>query len=298
MEKEEKREVINSTKGYTSSLVVHSLLILLGITPLATFNAPKFIEETPGMEVALGFPDEGQGHSEPSPGENTPGGPPPPTQTQNQPVREASSPPERSTDVAQNTKGDPILSSEASDAVEAAQVAEAKRKKAEQAQVEAERKRQSEIAAEAARKAEADRKAAEYANAKSKYGGLLQGKGTGRGNTGKAGNQGDPNGDPNAKNLEGIHTGGKGRIGGGLGNRGVVSEPKIEDNSQKTGRVVIKVCVNQTGSVSSAEYTQKGSTTNDATLISIARKNALKFKFTSGDVDTQCGTITYDFKVQ
>jgi len=150
-------------------------------------------------------------------------------------------------------------------------------------------------------KAESDRKAkeaADYAAAKGKYGGLLNGKGTGRGNTGQAGNQGDPNGDPNAKNLEGIHTGGKGRIGGGLGNRGVISEPKITDNSQKTGVVMIKVCVNKTGSVISADYTQKGSTTNDATLINIAKRNAMKFKFTAGDVEQQCGTITYDFKVQ
>ena len=61
---------------------------------------------------------------------------------------------------------------------------------------------------------------------------------------------------------------------------------------------MIKVCVNKTGSVISADYTQKGSTTNDATLINIAKRNAMKFKFTAGDVEQQCGTITYDFKVQ
>jgi len=77
--KEEKNEVVNSTKGYTSSLILHSLLILIGITPLATFQAPIWEEETPGMEVALGFPDEGMGNDEPSPFyENRPGSPPPP----------------------------------------------------------------------------------------------------------------------------------------------------------------------------------------------------------------------------
>ena len=297
---EEKKEVVNSTKGYSSSLFFHSLLILIGISPLATFNAPIWEEEEPGMEVALGFPDEGQGNDEPSPGQNDPGGPPPPS-AQPQTQTAASPPPSSSTPEPSQSKDEPMVTNDNAEAVAVVAAKEAKRKRAEQEQVEAEQRRNAEVQAEANRRAEADRKAkeaADYAAAKGKYGGLLNGKGTGRGNTGKAGNQGDPNGDPNAKNLEGIHTGGKGRIGGGLGNRGLISEPKIEDNSQKTGRVIIKVCVNKSGNVVSADYTQKGSTTNDATLISIAKKNAMKFKFTDADQDQQCGTITYDFKVQ
>jgi hypothetical protein len=53
--KQEKREVVNSTKGFSSSLFIHSLLILIGISPLATFKAPIWEEEQPGMEVALDF---------------------------------------------------------------------------------------------------------------------------------------------------------------------------------------------------------------------------------------------------
>ena len=299
---EEKKEVVNSTKGFSSSLFFHSLLILIGISPLATFNAPIWEEEAPGMEVALGFPDEGQGNDEPTPGQNTPGGLPPPSASNSSPHQ--SSPPPS----ASHTQPDPVptkdqamITNDAAEDVAITAAKESRRKKAEKDQIEAEQRRNAEVQAEANRKAESDRKAkeaADYAAAKGKYGGLLNGKGTGRGNTGQAGNQGDPNGDPNAKNLEGIHTGGKGRIGGGLGNRGVISEPKITDNSQKTGVVMIKVCVNKTGSVISADYTQKGSTTNDATLINIAKRNAMKFKFTAGDVEQQCGTITYDFKVQ
>lgn len=296
MKNEEKKEIVNSTKGYTSSLLLHSLLILIGITPLATFQAPIWEQETPGMEVALGFPDEGQGNDEPSPAfKNSPGGPAPQTTHQNV-APSSSTPPPSSSEPTPTTKGQDIVTSEASEAIAIAQAQERKRK-AEQAQIEAERNRNAEIEAERARQAAAAQRAADYANAKSKYGGLLGGKGTGRGNTGTAGNQGDPNGDPNAKNLEGIHTG-KGRIGGGLGNRGVLSEPKISETTQKTGRVVIKVCVNRNGNVISADYTQKGSTTNNATLIGIATRNAMKFKFTDGDLDQQCGTITYDFKVQ
>ena len=100
-----------------------------------------------------------------------------------------------------------------------------------------------------------------------------------------------PNGDPNADNLKGISTG-SGKIGGGLDGRGVKYEPRIQENSQKTGRVVVNVCVDGNGNVISAKYTQKGSTTTDAGLRQIAEENAGKFKFTASNVDQQCGTIT------
>ncbi|MBK6950297.1 MAG: hypothetical protein IPH16_21445 [Haliscomenobacter sp.] len=90
-----------------------------------------------------------------------------------------------------------------------------------QAEADAKRKQAEE---EAQKKAEADK-------LKEGIGGLF-GTGKGKGNTGKPGNQGDPNGDPNAKNLEGISTG-AGTVGGGLGGRGILAQPKITDNSQK-----------------------------------------------------------------
>ena len=297
---QEKREVVNSTKGFSSSLFLHSMLILIGISPLATFNAPIWEEEQPGMEVALGFPDEGQGNDEPTPGNNEPGGLPP--SSSNTTASQTSSPmPTTTSPTPTSSKDEAMVTNDNAEAVDVAAANEAKRRKAEQEQIEAEQRRKAELLAEANRKAEAEKKAreqAEYEASKGKYGGLFKGSGTGRGNAGKPGNQGDPKGDPNAKNLEGIHTGGKGRIGGGLGNRGVLSEPKIVDNSSKEGRVIIKVCVNSEGTVTSAEFTLKGSSTQDATLVNIARRNALKFKFTPSDVSQQCGTITYDFRLE
>jgi TonB family protein len=121
--------------------------------------------------------------------------------------------------------------------------------------------------------------------------------GSGKGKTDKAGNQGDPGGDPDAKNLEGISTG-AGNVGGGLSGRGVQYKPTIQDKSQKTGTVVVNVCVDRNGTVTKANFTQRGSTTNDSELIRIAETNAKKFKFSSSSVDEQCGTITFTFKVQ
>lgn len=165
---------------------------------------------------------------------------------------------------------------------------------------EAERQRQAEAAAEAARQEEARRAAQEAAanNTRDEIGGLF-GSGSGNGNTGTPGNQGDPNGDPNASRLEGISTG-DGRVAGGLGGRGVVNSPPVRENSQVAGRVVLKVCVAPDGSISTATYTQSGSTTANSKLVNAAVANAKRWKFKADPTapQEQCGTITYDFKVQ
>jgi|GEM_PF-5963722 len=136
---------------------------------------------------------------------------------------------------------------------------------------------------------------ADYDESKKQYGDLLSG--TGKGNTDSPGNQGDPNGDPDASNLEGISTG-SGVAGGGLSNRGVLYEPKIKDTSQKTGRVVVNVCVDKSGKVISASYTQRGSTTTDPDLRALAERSARQFRFNQAEIDKQCGTVTIDFMVQ
>ncbi len=128
--------------------------------------------------------------------------------------------------------------------------------------------------------------------------GGLFGGGGGQGNTGTAGNQGSPDGDPDSKVLEGISTG-AGKVGTGLANRGGAG-PSIEDNSQVFGTVVIWVCIDTDGTVLSAKFTQgkqgETSTTSDPRLIRLAEANAKKWKFKTGLLDKQCGTITYDFK--
>ena len=173
---------------------------------------------------------------------------------------------------------------------EARKIAEAEAKK--KAEEDAKRKAAEE---EARKKAEAEAKRkADLEAAKKQYGDVF---GEGKGKTDTEGNQGDPDGDPDASNLEGISTG-SGKVGGGLGNRGVRYEPTIKDQSQKTGRVVVKVCVDRNGNVVSADYTQRGSTTTDADLKRLAIASAKRFRFTESTIDKQCGTITIDFKLK
>jgi outer membrane biosynthesis protein TonB len=256
-------------KGWLVSFIAHLIVIAILFIPMWMSQTPPPEEE--GVMVSLGLPDEGQGEEAPSVNEGKPE-PEPETKPQEAVQEISSKKPEKQ--VASK-----VVTSNEQDAV---RVKEAEAKK--QAQAESQRR-----AAEEAKKQEA------YNNTKKSYGDLLGG--SGKGNTGKPGSQGDPSGDPNAKALEGISKG-SGRVGGGLGNRGVLHEPKISDASQKTGRVVISVCVDKNGKVIKADYTQKGSTTTDSELKDIAKRAALQFKFTDSDIEEQCGTITVDFKIK
>ncbi|MFM2392064.1 MAG: hypothetical protein RLZZ546_41, partial [Bacteroidota bacterium] len=66
----------------------------------------------------------------------------------------------------------------------------------------------------------------------------------------------------------------------------------------KEGKINVKVCVDQNGKVTLAKFTQKGSTSNDAYLISIAEKAAFKYQFEKGNEVSQCGSILFTFKLQ
>lgn len=146
----------------------------------------------------------------------------------------------------------------------------------------------------AAAKAAAE-KQEQFEKSKKQFGDFLSG--SGKGNTNSAGNQGDPQGDPNSEILTGISKG-TGRIGGGLSNRGVLYEPEVKDNSQKTGKIVMNVCVDSKGKVVEATFTQRGSTSVDGELRQKAERAANNYKFTASEIEEQCGTITFDFKVE
>jgi outer membrane biosynthesis protein TonB len=154
---------------------------------------------------------------------------------------------------------------------------------------------ESKVDLEAKRKAEEAAKKKEQAEQKQKYSDLFKSGGKGKGN--QTGDEGKKSGDPNANVLDNLASG-SGRIGGGLTNRGVVHEPRIRDNTQKTGKVAINICVDSDGNVIKAEYTQKGSTTTDSHLKKIAEEGVKKYKFSKSNVKEQCGSIIIDFEVE
>ncbi|AEE53196.1 cell envelope integrity protein TolA [Haliscomenobacter hydrossis] len=279
-------------KAYITSSTVTGIVLILMI--LKFFHYPDPPPPPEGILVNLGLPDQGQGEDNtpgplaptPAPEKPQPEKPQPEIQKETKPVTKP---------VTTPVKEKPVVTTEDPNAVAIRERQEKERRDRAEADRVAREQEEARNRAEAERK----RKEAEAKATKDEIGGLFGGggKGSGKGNTGKPGNQGDPGGDPNSKNLEGITTG-TGSVGGNLGNRNVLSAPKITDNSSLEGTVVIAVCVDSNGSVVSADYTQKGSTTSNSTLVNLAVNNAKKWKFSTGDVDRQCGTVTYRFKLQ
>ncbi len=119
--------------------------------------------------------------------------------------------------------------------------------------------------------------------------------GGGDGETGTVGDQGAINGDPNSNNYKG------GGSGDGtsftLAGRSLVSAPKIKDNSQEEGRVVVDIIVDKYGKVLRATPGARGSTTTSGVLYRKAKDAALKYKFNANPdaAEEQKGQITFIF---
>ncbi|MEZ4939794.1 MAG: hypothetical protein R3D58_02935 [Saprospiraceae bacterium] len=169
---------------------------------------------------------------------------------------------------------------------------------------EQERQRQAELDRQRREQEELEKKKGKFGSSFGKPGS----SGSGQGNTGQPGNQGTTDGtgsNPFGKTAGsgggsgGGDGGGVGEsIGGGLGGRRVIGRPSMVDDTQKTGKVAVRVCVNADGSVRSASYTQLGSTTTDSVLRNKALSWARQYRFAASNVAEQCGTITFDFRVK
>ncbi len=134
------------------------------------------------------------------------------------------------------------------------------------------------------------------------------------------GDQGDRQGDPNSKYTGKNGTGGGPGTGTGTGGgdgdgngpgkgsgisfdlsgRKLLLKPSIDDHSQETGKVVVSITVDRTGSVTEARPGARGSTTTSAYLFEKAREAAMKAKFNASPeaADIQKGTMTFVFLVQ
>ncbi len=148
-------------------------------------------------------------------------------------------------------------------------------------------------------------------------------KGASEGETGKAGDQGSPNGTMYSKNHygeggSGGGTGGGNGTGNGIGNgsgsgpgtgtlkgvsyslegrkqRYLPKPPKITLQHQEI--VVVTIWVDKTGNVVRVNVGEKGTTATDPRLFKSAEENALKSKFDSNPQakEVQKGNITYIF---
>lgn len=123
----------------------------------------------------------------------------------------------------------------------------------------------------------------------------------GEGDGGGIGNQGNPNGSPDSKSRIGGSTGsGKGHSFSLNGRRIVGGFPNPAYNVQASGKVIVAITVNQSGNVTKATYSPKGSTTSDSRLISsaIAAAQRARFNVDQDAPSIQTGNITYIFNLQ
>jgi len=135
----------------------------------------------------------------------------------------------------------------------------------------------------------------------------FKGNGSGdgsQGNTAGEGNMGDPSGSK-SDNYLGKSTGlgsegeGRGRIGSGLVGRKLNSIPGIIDQSNKTGKIIIKVNVGSDGKVNKSDFVAQGSTITDSDLITKCINAARKAKFTPNDEkDSDWGTLVFMFEIR
>jgi outer membrane biosynthesis protein TonB len=284
-------------QGILVSALVHTIFLLLLLLNIGNPPTPP-PPPLEGVLVNLGLPNVGQGE------ENTPGPlvptPAPaelePEPTETKPALPETTPPPPTKTPPSRVETKPAVTTEDPTAVALREKQEKERK----AKVESDRIAKEKV--EAQRRVEDEEKRKKEAEAKAtkdQIGGLFGGggKGTGKGNTGKPGNQGDPNGDPNASALEGISTG-RGSVSGNISKRNGQG-PTITDKSfTATGTVVITVCIDSNGQITSTDFTQQGSTTSNGTLVNLALANARKWKFSTGSTDKECGKITYQFRAQ
>lgn len=300
----------NRSKGMIATLIFHALLLLAMF--LYTFGKKNEVADVPPITLEWGGGGDNAAAGEPDKGMNSDYTPPGETHT-SAPSQPAASEPEPAP--AKSTKPaappPPTPTSEDPEAAAIRQQKEQQRKQQEAAD-RAEQARQAEIekqrqAAEAAAKAEEARRNKLKNDAGSAFG-KKNSTGQGAGGGGNPGNGGIPTGTGNnpfgKSNGTGGGTGGGDgtgngpSIGGGLGGRKVVARGRINDNSQKEGRVVISVCVDANGNVMSADYKLAGSTTSDSELKNKALSAARGYKFAPSSAAQECGTITFNFKLQ
>ncbi len=289
------QEEENRKKGLITSIIVHIILLILIVLPLLTFPDPP--PGQAGILISFGEPNVGQGEEEPAPAKQ-------PEEVVE--VDEPEPPQEEivEREVAEKPKEKPKKkdSKKVNTDDNSKELALKKKREAEKkASDAAEKKRKADVA-EAKRKADATaKKKAEKDKIKNEIGDLFSDDGKGKnsgsqGTSGKPGNAGNPDGDPNAKRLEGLGKG-SGDVSG-FGNRGFKRPSAIKSSVQEAGTVSLEICVDDNGRVTSAKPKLSGSTTQNPQLQKLAIANAKKYRFDKSGVDKQCGTIVYKFTLQ
>ena len=265
-EKKDKR------KGMVATVVFHAVLLLLFAIFGMSYTIPP---PEDGMLINFGYTDSGSGTVEEEPSQSS---------EQEEVVEEqesASAPKE----VQEVEEVESVATQEVEESVNIKNHEEAKKP--------VEEVKEPQPTKEELRQAEAKRKLDErFAKAKAA-------QNASQGENGGPGNQGKPDGVPNAPQGK-IPGKGSSGISFDLGGRKMMTAPKINDNSQDEGRVVVTITVDKYGKVINAVPGARGSTTASSHLYRLAKEAAFNTKF-SADPNAsvqQMGSMTFIFEVK
>jgi colicin import membrane protein len=306
-------DTTHKKKSFTlTTLLLSVLLLVLFYIGLTYINPP--IEN--GISVNFGTTDFGRGSVQPKEKIQSEPLDTPPVESSKQEVAEQIE--EIEEEIPEQTSTEPtpsekILTQENEESIRIKKAEEAKRK-AENAAADANRKADNEaekLKAEVARVAKEKHDAEELAlreqQAKKEkldaiMGGLNKSHGTasgGEGDDNKAGDKGSPDGDPYAPGYYGSPGSGSGTGGYGLSGRSLVTQGKVPQECNESGRVVVKIVVDKNGKVITATPGVKGTTNNNPCLLEPARKTAFmhKWNLDSNAPNQQVGFVVVNFKL-
>ncbi len=269
----------NKRKSALISIIFHIILLLLILLPCMNYFDPP--RESQGITILLGITEETESKKVPL--------------NENQSTNQSSTPAKaaektilKATTAKSISKSDVKSKSSVEKSTVNSSSKKTKKTGPTPAEIEAQKRQ---VETEKA-KAIAEKEAQEKADAKDKFGSLFN-----KNNKSNTTSNENPLGQPDTAALEELSEA-FGKTGEGLKDRGIIYQPSITDNTQKTGRVVVKICVNKKGQVIFAKYTQKGSTTTDSHLIDLAESSARKYRFNQSEIEEQCGNIIIDFKLK
>ena len=302
-------------KSFTLTTLLLSVLLLVLFYIGLTYMDPP---EENGISVNFGTTDFGSGRVQPkekirSEPIETPPVEPTKQELQEETVEEEVVEEVPEEVVAKEAPSEKVLTAENEEAIKIKQAKEAKKRaedaaKAEQKRKEDAIKREKAKAAKIAQqKRDAEEKAQKEQEAKKQkldemMGGLNKSDGTASGSEGddnKAGDKGQPGGDPYATSYYGSPGSGSGTGGYGLNGRSLVSKGKVAQECNESGRVVVKIIVDKNGRVVSATPGVKGTTNNNPCLLEPAKKTAFmhKWNLDSNAPSQQVGFVVVNFKL-
>jgi outer membrane biosynthesis protein TonB len=280
-------------KSFTlTTLLLSALLLLLFYIGLTYLDPP--IEK--GIAVNFGTMEFGSGEVQPTEPVRSE-----PREVESRPEpQEVAEPAEPKETVVEEAPVEEVLTSNDEETIKLRQQQEAKRKAEEQAE-----KAKSEAERIAREKREAEERKRQEQEAKKKsvdalIGGIGKSDGTTTGSEGdddRAGDKGQPDGNPYASSYYGSP--GSGTGGYGLSGRSLAKKGKVQQDCNEEGRVVVRITVDRSGKVIKAEPGVKGTTNNAQCLLVPARKTALLHKWNpdSNAPSQQIGFVVVNFKL-